>query len=58
MIFPLVVWCTGAVEKSCATSASLYQKYANLCIKDSALYHGRITFDQGQVSPSDSDAVQ
>lgn len=48
---------TGALERSCATSASLYQKYANLCIKDAALAHGRITFEQGQVRPRDSSAI-
>lgn len=40
---------SGALEKSCEAAAALYQKYANLCIKDGALAHGRITFEQGQV---------
>ncbi|CAN0499811.1 unnamed protein product, partial [Ectocarpus sp. 12 AP-2014] len=38
----------GALEKSCKKAAGLYQKYANLCIKDGALAHGRLTFEQGQ----------
>ncbi|CAN0290645.1 unnamed protein product, partial [Ectocarpus sp. 4 AP-2014] len=38
----------GALEKSCKKAVGLYQKYANLCIKDGALAHGRLTFEQGQ----------
>ncbi|CAB1096606.1 unnamed protein product [Ectocarpus sp. CCAP 1310/34] len=39
----------GALENSCKKAAGLYQKCANLCIKDGALARGRLTFEQGQL---------